>query len=71
MGLASYFQSYVLAIVAGYWGMTNWATGHLFGHVRDTHILRHTFLFIGFTAKEQQIQHSISHHPYTNTMLDY
>jgi hypothetical protein len=51
MALASYYQSYVLAIVAGYWGMTNWATGHLFGHVRDTHILRHTFLFIGFTAK--------------------
>lgn len=71
LALTGYLQSYVLAIISGFWGLTNWATGHLFGHKKDTHIFRHLFLLIGYTAKEQQIMHAISHHPYTNTMLDY
>jgi hypothetical protein len=58
-------------MLTGYIGLTHWGTGHLFSHRKDTLLLRHIFLLIGFSAEEQQIMHSISHHPYANTMLDY
>lgn len=52
--------------------MTFYGIGHLFIHRKDQgNYLRHTFLLIGFSAREQQIMHAISHHPYANTMLDY
>lgn len=51
--------------------VTFYGIGHLFIHKRDGNLLRNVFLLIGFTAEEQQIIHAISHHPYSNTMLDY
>lgn len=51
--------------------MCHYAIGHLFIHKNDSNIFKHVYLLIGFTAREQQIMHAISHHPYANTMLDY
>lgn len=54
-------------IFMGFYGI-----GHIFAHKGDRgNWLKHVFLMIGFSAREQQVIHAISHHPYPNTMLDY
>lgn len=71
LSACGYSQSYAMALLCGCLMMIFYGIGHLFIHRKDGHILRHAFLLIGFSAREQQIMHAVSHHPYTNTMLDY
>ena len=71
LSITGYFQSYIMAMISGACMVTFYGIGHLFIHKRDGNLLRNVFLLIGFTAEERQIIHAISHHPYSNTMLDY
>lgn len=69
--VTAYCHSYFFAFVTSFVSMCHYAIGHLFVHKADNNLLRNVFLFIGFTAREQQIMHVLSHHPHTNTELDY
>lgn len=72
VSLASYFHSYILSIVCGLLMLGLHGIGHLYTHCKDEKsLLRHTYLLVGFSSREQKIMHALSHHPYANTALDY
>ena len=72
VALASYFHSYIAAIVCGYLMAAFYGIGHFYVHRKDkNNILEHIYLLIGFSAREQKIMHVFSHHPYLNTAIDY
>ena len=47
-----------------------YSIGHLFIH-KGPNWLKHVFVLIGMSAREQVIMHCLSHHPYPNTLIDY
>ena len=47
-----------------------YSIGHLFIHKPDNW-LKHVYVLIGFSAREQTIMHCLSHHAYPNTLIDY
>jgi hypothetical protein len=72
VALASYFHSYIAAFGCGYLMAAFYGVGHIYIHRKDKmNILKHVYLLIGFSAREQRIMHVISHHPYINTAIDY
>ena len=43
---------------------------HNFVHMKNS-LFKYFYLVTGFTPKEWEIMHCLSHHQYTNTLLDY
>lgn len=65
-----YRNSYLLALVCAPLMVGLVGVGHNFVHHKES-IYRYFLLLVGFTHREWQIMHCISHHLYPNTELDY
>ena len=70
ISLTGYLNSYILALLTGFFTLVLNGVAHNFVH-KKPNLYRHLYLLSGFTAKEWEIMHCISHHIYTNTLLDY
>lgn len=70
MILTGLYQSYLLAIITGFITVSLFGVAHNFIHQKP-HILRYCFSLTSFIPHEWQIMHCLSHHVYTNTLLDY
>lgn len=63
-------KSYLMATICGVFMVYFYGMGHTYIHKRPNWY-KHSYLAIGFSADEQTIMHCLSHHVYTNTLLDY
>ena len=70
MFLTGFFSSYLLAVLTGFLTMALNGVAHNFVHKRPN-LYRHLYILSGFTAKQWEIAHCLSHHIYPNTLLDY
>ena len=70
ISLAIYQNSYLLALLCAPLMVGLVGVGHNFVHHKES-IYRYFLLLVGFTHREWQIMHCISHHLYPNTELDY
>lgn len=68
--LAAALKSYCLGALAGCWMVNFYGIGHLFIH-RRPNWLKHVYVLLGMSAREQVVMHCLSHHPFPNTELDY
>ena len=68
--LTGYLHSFFMAVVSGLLIFPILGVAHNFLHMRD-HPFRFLWLLTGFTHKEWQQMHCISHHSYANTLIDY
>ena len=68
--LTGYYQSLILAVLCGFFIYPIVGVAHNFVHMKN-HPFRFLWLFTGFTHREWQQMHCISHHSYANTLIDY
>jgi hypothetical protein len=68
--MTGYFTSYTLALLCGYLMFPVTGIAHNFVHMKNS-LFKYLYLVTGFTPKEWEIMHCLSHHEYTNTLLDY
>ena len=68
--LTCYTHSYMMATLTGYMMVILVGMGHNFVHQKENP-WRYLFEFTGFSHREWEIYHAISHHSLMNTELDY